>query len=236
MPTCLLIGNCRIEIVLLPLLQYTLIFSGTLKEEYSLCVEIKPKCGFLPTSKFIDEGNAMKRSVTRLKMYQALKLHDRTPIFFLFHIMHQILEISDYDPLDMFSGAKDRVHKVIKALYNTSQINFGVFLNGSLVFGSLDGGTKSTNYMVGQDIEDALKHVIMADNGMVTEKLLELITEALLRSGLLDRLLEFPTQKRGDVNSPYDLLFLESTNQSFNYKVSFIDLDMKPLKKSGVLL
>ena len=66
----------------------------------------------------------------------------------------------------------------------------GVFLNGSLIFGGLGGGTKSTNYMVGQDFEDALKHVIMAEDGMRTEKLLELITEALFRSGLLDRLLE----------------------------------------------
>ena len=91
----------------------------------------------------------------------------------------------------MLSGATDSVQKVNKALYNTSSlINFGVFCNGSLLFGVLDGGTKSTNYMVGQYIEDALKHVIMADNGMLIEKLLELITEALLRSGLLDQLLE----------------------------------------------
>ena len=38
----------------------------------------------------------------------------------------------------------------------------------------------------------------MADNGMLTEKLLELITEALLRSGLLDRLLE--VQKLGVID------------------------------------
>ncbi|XP_027149687.1 inositol-pentakisphosphate 2-kinase-like [Coffea eugenioides] len=270
---------------------HSVFLPGTLKGEFSLCVEIKPKCGFLPTSKFIAEGNAIKRSVTRFKMHQALKLHDR-----------MISEISEYDPLDMFSGSRERIHRAIKALYNTPQNNFRVFLNGSLIFGGLGGGTKSTNYMVGQDFEDALKHVIMAEDGMRTEKLLELITEALFRSGLLDRLLEvqkldaidiegvihayhdivsqpclvcrkmdadeftnryatlhsmpmeeslkivrdyliaatakdlsmmlsFQPQQRGDVDSPNGALFLKSTNQSFDLKVSFIDLDMKPFKK-----
>ena len=64
--------------------------------------------------------------------------------------------------------------------------------------------------MVGQDFEDALKHVIMAEDGMRTEKLLELITEALFRPGLLDRLLE--VQKldaidiEGVIHAYYDIV------------------------------
>ena len=86
----------------------------------------------------------------------------------------------------------------------------GVFLNGSLIFGGLGGGIKSTNCMVGQDFEDALKHFIMVDDGMLTEKLLELIAEALLRSGLLDWHLEVQKPDvidiEGVIHAYYDIV------------------------------
>uniref|UniRef100_A0A1S3Y6U6 Inositol-pentakisphosphate 2-kinase n=2 Tax=Nicotiana TaxID=4085 RepID=A0A1S3Y6U6_TOBAC len=48
---------------------------GMCKEACSISVEIKPKCGFLPHSEFIAEDNAIKKSVTRFQMHQALKLN-----------------------------------------------------------------------------------------------------------------------------------------------------------------
>ena len=48
----------------------------------------QPKCGFLPFSRFIAEGNAIKKSVTRFRMHQILKLHQQEvmslpyPMFF----------------------------------------------------------------------------------------------------------------------------------------------------------
>ncbi|CAL5382874.1 unnamed protein product [Camellia sinensis] len=281
-----------------PLCDYALLISdhsifpqGNLKGKFSISVEIKPKCGFLPDSRFISEENAIKKRITRFKMHQSLKLHQR-----------EISDTSEYDPLDMLSGSKERVHKAITALFCTPQNNFRVFLNGSLIFGGLGGGADITSCMIGNAFEDVLKCVIQADDGLRTTNFLQLVTEAVSGSGLLDRLLEvqkldifdiegaihayydvvsqpciacrdlgedqlsgryaylhsmpldkslkivrdyliaatakdlsmmisFRPREDGDVESSYSGVFLETTNQSFDYKASFFDLDMKPLKK-----
>ncbi|RXH73242.1 hypothetical protein DVH24_012926 [Malus domestica] len=214
----------------------------------------------------------------------------------------KISEYSEYDPLDLFSGSKDRIHKAIKDLFSTPQNNFRVFLNGSLIFGGLGGGAHSTNLAIGGAFEDALKGVIQGGDGLRTKSFLQLIAETVHKSGVLDRLLEvqkldnldidgaihayydiisepcmvcrelgkeevsqkylslhsmsldeslkivkdfliatsakdcslmisFRPRKDGNPESPYNNLHLESTNQSFDYKVNFIDLDLKHLGK-----
>ncbi|KAA8528670.1 hypothetical protein F0562_036025 [Nyssa sinensis] len=264
---------------------------GILERQICVSVEIKPKCGFLPLSRFIAEGNAIKRKITRFRMHQSLKLHQG-----------EISEISEYNPLYMFSGSKDRVHKAIKALFVTPQNNFRVFLNGSLILGGSGGVAESTSCVIGEAFEDVLKCVIRADDGLRTTNFLELVAEAVFESGLLDRVLKvqkldlydiegaihvyydlvsqpcmvckdlgedklsgrysslhslplneslnivrdyliaatakdlsmmiaFRPRENGDLGSPYSIVFLKSTGQSFDYKASFIDLDMKPLKR-----
>ncbi|XP_020551028.1 inositol-pentakisphosphate 2-kinase IPK1 isoform X5 [Sesamum indicum] len=264
--------------------------SGIFKEDFCVSVEIKPKGGFLPVSEFIAEENAVKKKIIRFKMHQLLKLHQG-----------KIRKISKYDPLDMFSGSKDRVQKAIKSLFLTPQNNFRVFLNGSLAFGGMDGSADSASYTLDQAFLDGLKHIIVAKDGMHIKYFLELIAETIFKSGLLDRLLEVQKldaidiegaihayydivsqpcmvcrekdgnklsgrysslhsmprdeklkivrdylisstakdlslmisfRSRGNnLESPYKVVFLESTKQTFDYKASFIDLDMKPLKK-----
>ncbi|VVA19687.1 PREDICTED: inositol-pentakisphosphate [Prunus dulcis] len=264
---------------------------GTQEVEPCISVEIKPKCGFLPSSKFIDEGNAIKRSVTRFRMHQALKLHQG-----------EVSEYSEYNPLDLFSGSKDRIHKAIRDLFSTPQNNFRVFLNGSQIFGGLGGGADSTDFVTRGKFEDALKCVIQGGDGLRTMSFLLLVAETVHKSGVLDRLLEvqkldnldidgaihayydivsepcrvcrasgkekisqrylslhsisldeslkivkdfliaatakdcslmisFRPRKDGNPGSPYNNLYLDSTKQFFDYKVNFIDLDLKQLKK-----
>ncbi|KAL7155247.1 hypothetical protein ABFS83_03G062700 [Erythranthe nasuta] len=264
---------------------------GILKEDFCLSVEIKPKGGFLPTSDFIDEENAVKKRITRFKMHQALKLHDGV-----------ISQISKYDPLDLFSGSKDGVQNAIKCLFLTPQNNFRVFLNGSLIFGGMDGAAECVSYTVDQAFQDGIKRVIVAKDGMHSKYFLELVTETVMKSGLLNQLLEvqkldsidiegaihayydfvslpcmvcrkkgenklsgryssihsmskdaklklvrnylisatgkdlsmmisFRPRKSKDVESPHRSVLLKEINQTFDYKASFIDLDMKPLKK-----
>lgn len=50
---------------------------GILKQEVCISVEIKPKCGFLPFLRYISEGNAIKKRITRFKMHQPLELRER---------------------------------------------------------------------------------------------------------------------------------------------------------------
>ncbi|XP_059634622.1 inositol-pentakisphosphate 2-kinase-like [Cornus florida] len=264
---------------------------GSLKEDLCISVEIKPKCGFLPISSFIAEGNAVKKNISRFRMHQALKLQQK-----------EVSDASEYDPLDMFSQSKDRVLKAINSLFVTPQNNFRVFLNGYLIFGGLGGGADRTSCMINEAFEDALKCVIRADDGLRTTNFLQLVAEAVFKSSLLDRLLEaqrldifdiegvihayydivsqpcmvcrdmcdkkqpdrytslhsipleeslkivrdyliaatakdlsmmicFRPRQDGDLGSANSVVFLESTSQSFDYKASFLDLDMKPLKK-----
>lgn len=260
-------------------------------EEFSISVEIKPKCGFLPCSRYIAEDHTIKRSMSRFKLHQNLKLQQK-----------KVSQLSQYDPLDMFSGSRERIKKSVKDLFSTPQNNFRVFLNGSLVFGSLGGGEYITNAHNEKAFDDLLTSVIQADDGMRTACFLELVSEAVSKSGLLDRLLQaqkldafdiegaihayydvvsqpcvvckelgedklsgrfsslhslpldgslkivrdfliaatakdlsmmisFRIREKRDPKSPYNVIFHESTGQTFDYKVSFIDLDMKPLEK-----
>lgn len=266
---------------------------SALKDEFCISVEIKPKCGFLPTSRYIADENYVKRCITRFKMHQALKLHQG-----------KISKISEYDPLDLFSGSLERVNKAMKDLIFTPQNNLRVFLNGSLIFGGSGGVADSTSCLNEELLEDALKCIVLTEDGKRTTNFLHLVAEAVSRPGLLDRLLEVqkldkfdiegaihayynvisqpcpvcrvfkedkkklserytslhsyplskslkivkdyliaatakdlsimisfrPTEKR-ITGSSNDIVLLKSNSQCFEYKASFIDLDMKPLKK-----
>ncbi|OMO75216.1 hypothetical protein COLO4_26258 [Corchorus olitorius] len=267
--------------------------NGTHKAGPCISVEIKPKCGFLPISRFIAEENAVKRTTSRFRLHQALKLHN-----------HEISEFSKYNPLDLFSGSRDGIAKAIEALYATPQNNFRVFLNGSLVFGGLGGGTDNTTVRVGEAFEEALKSVVKADKGLRTTGFIQLVTDAVYSSGVLNQLLEVQKLDNYDIEgaihayyniisqpcvicrelskdkkthsyaslhsipldeslkivkdyliaatakdlslmicftpkedgklqsgSSVDTVSLRATNQVFKYKVYFIDLDLKPLKK-----
>ncbi|XP_027332750.1 inositol-pentakisphosphate 2-kinase-like [Abrus precatorius] len=152
-----------------------------------ISVEIKPKCGFLPHTRFISEGTAIKRRITRFEMHQALKLHQG-----------EISQQSEYNPLDLFSGSKERIQKAIKGLFTTPQNNFRVFLNGSLILGGLGGFAKNTDVCIAEVFEDELRSVIQADDGQCTENLFTLAADAFQKSGVLDKLLE--VQKLDDVD------------------------------------
>ncbi|XP_062097386.1 inositol-pentakisphosphate 2-kinase-like [Humulus lupulus] len=280
--------DTRCDSVLL-LSDHSIFPSGIHEGEHCLCVEIKPKCGFLPISEFIGEGNCIKRSVSRYKMHQALKLHGG-----------EISSFSEYDPIDLFSGVKDRIHKSINDLLSSPQNNFRVFLDGSLIFGTLGGIADSTNSVILEGFEDALKDVILGDHGLRTESFIQLIAETIYTSGVMDRLIELQKLENLDIEgaihayyniicepckvcrelgeekvphkyttlhsisldeslkivknfligttakdcslmmsfkprkgvseSPYDSVYLKSTRQTFDYKVCFIDLDLKPFE------
>ena len=85
-----------------------------------------------------------------------------------------------------------------------------MFYNGSLIFGALGGSAENTDVIVGEAFEDALKSVILADDGLCTTSLLQLVTETLYKSGVLDRLLE--VQKldsldiEGAIHAYYDVI------------------------------
>ncbi|XP_042431689.1 inositol-pentakisphosphate 2-kinase IPK1-like [Zingiber officinale] len=156
------------------------IISGAPKSDFCFAVEIKPKCGFLPSSEYIAEANSIKKHVTRFKMHQFLKLHQG-----------EVSQVSGYDPLDLFSGTRDRMLLAITALFTSPQNNFRIFMNGSLIYGGLGGGADN-NSVLSPKTENAIADLIAA-SGLQLVSLLELTAEILLRSEILHRLLA--TQK-----------------------------------------
>lgn len=113
-------------------------------------------------------------------------------------------------------------------------------MNGSLIFGGLGGVAKSTTHTVGQDFEGSLNCIIDAKDGMRTECFLELVSEALSRSGILDRLLDvqkFDTiDIEGAIHAYYDVvsqpcITCKNIDQN-KFSNKYTDLHFKPLEES----
>ena len=84
----------------------------------SFTVEIKPKCGYIPSSPLIAD-DSYKKHVSRFQMMQVTKLNTG-----------DVKEISNYDPLDLFSGDINKVRKAINDLANVPQRNFIIWDDG----------------------------------------------------------------------------------------------------------
>lgn len=112
-------GFCLPDCTFLPkhYLQYKT--SGSL-----ITVEVKPKMGFLPTSPFIPQDQLTKLQVCKFQLLQRKKKRDG-----------RISSISDYCPLDLFSGCRVRMKRALEALLQNPQNNLAIFQDGRLVFG-----------------------------------------------------------------------------------------------------
>ena len=88
--------------------------------EASWCVEIKPKCGVLPSSPFVTRWIKQKKS--RFWLHQRLKLHQG-----------KIERISEYEPLDLFNDNDRDISKSLHRLVRTPQNNFRVFRDGKFI-------------------------------------------------------------------------------------------------------
>lgn len=88
-----------------------------------LCIEIKPKCGFMPSSKHVSKE--IKTRVCRFCMHQHYKVSSG-----------MWRKRSLYCPLDLFSGNRQRMHFAIRHLIEEPQNNFKIFKGGQLIYSS----------------------------------------------------------------------------------------------------
>ncbi|KAH9605523.1 hypothetical protein KSS87_023151 [Heliosperma pusillum] len=167
---------------------------SAIKGDPCISVEIKPKCGFLPSSTFIADKNAFKKNVSRFKMHQHLKLKECQMI-----VSSQIYQLSEYDPLDLFSGSKKRIDKAIKSLFATPQNNLRVFLDGALIYGELGGGTDGTYFSKFESFEDQIRPFIRSESGSSTTSFVNLLVQAIVKLGVLERLLEVQKLDKYDI-------------------------------------
>ncbi|XP_061687455.1 inositol-pentakisphosphate 2-kinase [Syngnathoides biaculeatus] len=87
-----------------------------------LCVEIKPKCGFLPSAEHISRD--VKSKVCRFCMHQHYKVASG-----------RWKRRSLYCPLDLFSGSRQRMHFAVRQLIEEPQNNFKIFKGGQCIYG-----------------------------------------------------------------------------------------------------
>uniref|UniRef100_A0A452UK13 Inositol-pentakisphosphate 2-kinase n=1 Tax=Ursus maritimus TaxID=29073 RepID=A0A452UK13_URSMA len=151
-----------------------------------LCVEIKPKCGFIPLSS--DVTHEVKRRVCRYCMHQHLKV-----------ATGKWKQISKYCPLDLYSGNKQRMHFALKSLLQEAQNNLKIFKNGELIYGCTDARSPVADW---NELAHHLKPFFFPSNGLaggphctraVIRELVRVITRVLLsgsdkgRAGALRR-------------------------------------------------
>ncbi|KAG7478122.1 hypothetical protein MATL_G00077090 [Megalops atlanticus] len=140
-----------------------------------LCIEIKPKCGFLPFSRHASKE--VKRKVCRFCMHQHFKLANG-----------KWKRMSRYCPLDLFSGNKQRMYVAIKHLLEEPQNNFKIFKNGVLIYSCKDDADRQ------QDLNELAQHLkpyFFPTNGLINghqsskavlNELIQVIISALLSS------------------------------------------------------
>ena len=83
-----------------------------------ICVEIKPKSGILPSKDCLSSDTLIKSEVSRFRMMQQLKI-----------LEGKVHSASQYDPLDLFSGNRQRMVLSIEALIHEPQNNFRLSIN-----------------------------------------------------------------------------------------------------------
>ncbi|NWV61031.1 IPPK kinase, partial [Malurus elegans] len=140
-----------------------------------LCIEIKPKCGFIPFSSHVSQE--IKHKVCRYCMHQHLKVANgkwKRP--------------SKYCPLDLFSGNKQRMHFALKSLLQEAQNNLKIFKNGELIYGCKDDQDCVCDW---NELARHLKPFFFPSNGLVSgphctrtivKELIHVITMTLLSS------------------------------------------------------
>ncbi|XP_036595595.1 inositol-pentakisphosphate 2-kinase [Trichosurus vulpecula] len=140
-----------------------------------LCVEIKPKCGFIPFSRHVTQE--MKHKVCRYCMHQHLKV-----------ATGKWKQISKYCPLDLFSGNKQRMHFALRSLLQEAQNNLKIFKNGELIYGCGDRRDSAADW---NELAGHLKPFFYPSNGLVggphctrtiIKELIQVITLTLLSS------------------------------------------------------
>ncbi|XP_047438988.1 inositol-pentakisphosphate 2-kinase [Mugil cephalus] len=97
-----------------------------------ICIEIKPKCGFLPSPKHVSKD--IKTKVCRFCMHQHYKVANG-----------KWKRHSLYCPLDLFSGNRQRMHFAIRHLIEEPQNNFKIFKGGQCIFSSKEGSDDSVD-------------------------------------------------------------------------------------------
>ena len=126
----------------------------------TFCVEIKPKCGYLPISPFVAVERGIKHDVCYYCMHQRLKVKEV-----------KYSRESSYCPVDLFSGDVDRVVFALQSLVQDPQNNLRVFKDGCLIFSeelAKDGSISKATAYAEDYLEDSLQGLFQLNSSTST--------------------------------------------------------------------
>ena len=109
--------------------------------------------------------------------------------------------MSNYSPLDLFSGNVEGIHKALVALFETPQKNVRVFLKGKEIFGCL-GKDCSTDEAI-MTLEEKLATVSVSPEGECLPVLQRLVARALQESKVLNKLLSVQKLDAYDIEGAF---------------------------------
>lgn len=124
----------------------------------------------------------------------------------------KVHEVSEYNPLDLFSGQPKKISHAMESLFETPQNNLRFFKDGKeLTFRQIHQKTspetenfpeirKSQEEHLDQEMEDFFPGL---PNGQRSKKLLEVVGTTLLESGVLQNLLECQKIENSDIESAF---------------------------------
>lgn len=107
--------------------------------------------------------------------------------------------------MDLFYGSEERTNRAVTALYNTPGNNFRIFFNGSLIYGGL-GCSLDMNSADFHDSNEKI-NALLEINGLFTKSFIELISEALLKCRVLDKLLAVQKLDHLDIEGAIHLYY-----------------------------
>ena len=96
-------------------------------------IEIKPKCGFLPTTPLIHPNHRSKYTKHRFGLMQELMSNGHITKGWQTTSDRDNFRPSKYSPLDFFSGEPHRVRSSLEALVNNPQNNIRIWYDGSVI-------------------------------------------------------------------------------------------------------
>ncbi|KAI8324701.1 DUF941-domain-containing protein [Martensiomyces pterosporus] len=141
------------------------------KHAQTVTVELKPKWGFLPTSRHISKHSAVKLRVCRYCMHQYLK--------------HDGERVSQFCPLDLFSGNRSRILHALDCLSASPQNNLRIFVNGhSIVSGD---SSAEHSFSQWQELKNAIADVVLQESLFSRLKHLQRQLDSLDIEGIMPR-------------------------------------------------
>lgn len=176
-------------------------------QESCLCVEIKPKCGYLPITRLITEDRVIKKHVSKFEMQQYVKRREGGGF------------ISTYDPIKLFSNNRDEIRQAFIGLIENPQNNLRVFYGNSVIFpGTLARDSACFARECRSNLAKSLLSLDFSDSFLegnttteqtpeerVVSSFIDLLTETLVQEPILSRLLQLQMLDVLDIQAVYKL-------------------------------